>query len=169
MKLLAFLISLLLCLSMAWHFRIGINITPSLARGLYMVSDTQKLKHGDIVKLCLSEELTQKTNAELYVGYGICSNGLKPLLKFVVGLEGDVVTVNDKQIFVKTQNKPVAITMHIKKRDSVGEKINTIIQEGIIPEGRAFVYSYHDGSFDSRYFGLVDTQTLVRMEELLTF
>ena len=75
MNLLKLLIFIPVSFLIVWHFKLGLNMTPSLPQGLYMVSDTKEVRHGDIVKLCLSEELTQKTNAKFYVGYGTCSNG----------------------------------------------------------------------------------------------
>ncbi len=169
MKFIKLILFILLIFFGAWYFKIGLNLTPSLPRGLYMVSDKQDLKHSDIVKFCLNEKLIKATNAELYVGYGMCENSLKPLLKYIVGLEGDLVTVENNMVFVKHKDKTTSIAMHIKEVDSMGEKVNSILESGIIPKGKAFVYSYNDGSFDSRYFGLVDEQGLVRMEEFLIF
>lgn len=169
MKIIKYLLPIFTLYFLAWHFQIGINLTNSLPQGLYIVDKNQEIQHGDIVKLCLNEYLSQKTNAELYVGYGTCKNGLKPLLKYVVGLEGDLVNVRNNKVFIHSKHTPLSTVMHIKDKDSQGKKVNSIIETGIIPTGKAFLYSYHGGSFDSRYFGLVDTSDLTHMKELFIF
>ncbi len=164
-----FLTFLCLFFSLAWYLKIGLNLTSSLPKGLYKVSEIQELKHGDVVKFCLDDKTNKEINAEPYVGYGVCKNGLKPLLKYVAGLEGDLVEINKNKVFIKLKHKSVSIAMRIYDVDSKGEKVKSILKDGIIPKGKAFVYSTNDGSFDSRYFGLVNKNELVRMEEFITF
>ncbi len=61
MKFIKLILFILLIFFGAWHFKIGLNLTPLLPRGLYMVSDNQNLKHSDIVKFCLNEKLIRAT------------------------------------------------------------------------------------------------------------
>jgi len=48
-----------------------------------------------------------------------------------------------------------------------GVRLTRLRWSGIIPVGRAYVGSHHPRGFDSRYFGLVRIDRLVRMERLL--
>lgn len=40
---------------------------------------------------------------------------------------------------------------------------------GVVPPGMALVLADHEGSFDSRYFGLVPLESLQRVEPVFVF
>ena len=43
------------------------------------------------------------------------------------------------------------------------------LRSGVIPSGMALVLADHEGSFDSRYFGLVPLENLRRVEPVFMF
>ena len=45
----------------------------------------------------------------------------------------------------------------------------SVLRSGVIPTGMALVLADHEGSFDSRYFGLVPLESLQRVEPVFVF
>ena len=84
-------------------------------------------------------------------------NEFKLIIKIVAGMAGDVVTVKNNRVFINGSNMGLILP---ERRN--GDKL-TPISEGIIPEGKLFVFTPHPHSFDSRYeeMGLIDA---VRVE-----
>lgn len=46
--------------------------------------------------------------------------------------------------------------------DSLGKPVNHFVWNGIIPKGKAFVIGTHPRSYDSRYFGFIDKDKIIR-------
>ncbi len=150
-------------------FGIGVNLTPSLARGLY-IENSEEIQYNDIVRFCLNDEISEKVNAQRYTSNGSCENGLKPLLKFVVGMQGDKIEIKQNRVFITKKNEEESVFYGvIQEIDSQDKSIVSLLEEGIIPENQVYLYSNHEGSFDSRYFGLIENKNLTHMEALLLF
>ncbi len=152
----------------AHNLGLAINLTESLPRGLY-VEDTNQINYNEIIKFCLPEEISEKVNAQLYIPDGFCENGSSGLLKLVLGMEGDSISIENDIIHVKRQDKNFSIALHKKEYSKKGNKLLSFLEEGIIPKGKLFVYTPHKDSFDSRYYGLIDKETVTPMREFITF
>ena len=143
-------------LAWAWDAGYRINPTPSLPKGIYRVfpRDTGLGTPGkdDLVSFCLEGKYAAMAMERGYLGSGSCPSGLRPLLKRLAGLSGD--TVNPTSLVLRAA-------------DSQGRPIPSVLQAGIIPPGMALVLADHEGSFDSRYFGLVPLEILQRVEPVL--
>ncbi len=139
-----------LALALALVFSAGLrfNPTPSLPKGLYRVVPGVPEKN-DLVSFCLEGEFADLALERGYLEPGSCPSGLRPLLKRLAGLPGDFV---DPSAFP------------IRSMDSQGRAMPSALSAGAIPSGMALVLAYHDGSFDSRYFGLVPLDSLQRVE-----
>ncbi len=150
-------------------FGVGVNFTASLPRGLY-IKNNEEIQYNDIVQFCLNDEIASQVQAHRYTANGTCENGLKPLLKYVVGMEGDRIEIRENRVFITQENaeEPVFYGI-IQEIDSKDKEVVSLLNEGIIPENHVYVFSNHEGSFDSRYFGLVEAQTLTHMEALMLF
>jgi len=74
------------------------------------------------------------------------------VVKQIVGLPGDVVRVEGRDIYVNDIYRGAAKTHSLKGRPLA------VTQSGVIPEGHYYVYGTHKDSHDSRYeeIGLVD-------------
>lgn len=79
---------------------------------------------------------------------------MRPLLKRLAGLPGDSV---DPSAFP------------IRPVDSHGRSMSPALLPGVVPPGMALVLADHEGSFDSRYFGLVPLESLQRVEPVFVF
>jgi len=101
-------------------------------------------------------------------------------VKIVGGLPGDAVEVipvkepTYRTVYVNGMPKNLPIKAKVKvirhgvepleldvyEKDTKG-RLLPVIQSQIIPEGKYFVYTEHERSFDSRYWGLVDESQVI--------
>lgn len=130
-----------------------INPTPSLPEGIYHVVSGEPAK-GDLVSFCLRGEFADLAGERGYLQAGSCDNRLRPLLKRLVGMPGDFIDAD-------------SLTVHAV--DSQGRPMPSALRSGVIPSGMALVLADHEGSFDSRYFGLVPLENLQRVEPVFVF
>ena len=133
-----------------WCVGLRVNCTPSLPRGVYLLSPGTPGR-GDFVSFCLGGEFADLARERGYLQAGSCPSGLRPLLKKVAGLPGDTIPGN----------------LFIRHTDSQARAMPSVLKQGIIPPGMALVLADHPGSFDSRYFGLVPLDTLQRVKPVL--
>lgn len=142
--------SLLLILAFAAGLRV--NVTASVPRGLYLLCPGTPGR-GEYAAFCLSGEFAALAKERGYLQAGSCPSGLRPLLKRVAALPGDVVNVS-------------ALTL--RATDSQGRPLPSILHSGPVPAGMALLLADHPGSFDGRYFGLVPLDSLQRVRPLFT-
>jgi len=130
-----------------------INPTPSLPRGIYRLAPGEP-QRGDLVSFCLQGEFVDLARERGYLQAGSCKSGLRPLLKRLAAMPGDFIEAD---------------SLAIRTVDSLGRPMPSVLKSGIVPSGMALVLADHEGSFDSRYFGLVPLESLQRVEPLLVF
>lgn len=147
------ILTLLVIAFIAHAVRLRINLTPSMPRGFYRLVPGKPVK-GDLVSFCLHGKFADLARKRGYLQAGSCSNGLRPLLKRLVAMPGDSIQIK---------------TLNIHLVDSQGLPMPSILESCVVPPGMALVLAKHDGSFDSRYFGLVPLESLQRVEPLLVF
>ena len=135
-----------------WCAGLRVNCTPSLPKGLYILSPGTPGK-GDLVSFCLEGKFADLARERGYLQAGSCPSGLRPLLKKVAGLPGDAIPGN----------------LVARTADSLGRAMPSALPEGVIPPGMALVLADHPGSFDSRYFGLVPLDVLQRVKPIFLF
>lgn len=146
------------------------NLTPSMPKGVYTLEPTtDKPERGDLVTFCLEPDnpFTVVARERDYIGSGTCPSGLKPFLKKLAGLPGDMVEASPDGIVLN--GKFLAGTGR-PECDSQRRLVPaSLLKDGTIPEGMALVISQqHGGSFDSRHFGLVPLDSLQKVTPILT-
>ena len=144
---------LALVFTLAFGAGLRINPTPSLPKGIYRISPGTPGK-GDLVSFCLEGEYAALARERGYLQSGSCPSGLRPLLKRLTGLPGDTVNLQ-------------LLSLHAM--DSQGRAMPSALEGDTIPPGMALVLADHEGSFDSRYFGLVPLDALRRVEPVFIF
>ncbi|NNC30768.1 S26 family signal peptidase [Longimicrobium terrae] len=114
---------------------------------------------GDVVRFCMREAEARMTAGRPYAGgrrRGPCPYGTWMLAKPVVAGPGDTVIHTPEGVWINGRTLPKSAT---RPRDSAGlpvpaSKYGLII----LGPGELWVHSpYADGSFDSRYVGVVQT------------
>ena len=146
------------------------NLTPSMSKGIYVMQPTaERPERGDLVTFCLesSNPFSAIAKEREYIGPGTCPNGLKPFLKRLAGLTGDMVEVAPDGIIL---NGSYLSGTSRPEFDSQGRTVPpSLLKDGRIPESQAMVISQqHSGSFDSRHFGLVPYDSLTKVSPVLT-
>lgn len=144
-----------------------INLTNSLSPGIYKESsDTPQ--RGDLASFCLTpeNEYRKLVPQRHYLGESfLCPSGQKPLLKRLVGISGDNITVYPKALRVNKTLYTISTRNYDRNRKPLPHKLRS----GIIPNGKALMLStYNPDSFDSRYFGLVDASSLRKVIPIIT-
>ena len=138
-----------LALLLSWCAGLRVNLTPSLPIGIYALCPDTPGK-GDAAAFCLEGEFAEMARERGYLLAGSCPSGLRPLLKRVAGLPGDVIPYD----------------LSVRPADSLGRALPSVPLQGVVPPGMALVLADHPGSFDSRYFGLVPLDALQRVKPL---
>ena len=133
---------------------IRINLTPSFPLGLYKISEKAHLKKGDFVLICAPDKMDYQRKPLPKEEGGICENGTTPLLKKIVALAGDSISVKNMKIFV---NGIEQVNSSINQK-----RAKQFTKSCILEEGEVFVMSdYNPLSFDSRYFGALKTKNIL--------
>jgi conjugative transfer signal peptidase TraF len=166
----AFLATLLGVTLLGWGAHVlgfRMNTTTSMPIGLYLLTDGRPGR-GDYVTFCLPPGAYPREIAASCLGQShLCPTALKPLLKHLVGLPGDVVQVTPAGLLVNGHLQP---NSGILTTDQAGKSIPSFLSSGVIPQGKALVLSGYDPhSFDSRYFGLVRLASLHKVLPVITF
>lgn len=131
-------------------FCLRINLTPSEPLGIWrIVPLNRKVRVGDIVFACPPDNSTMReARARGYLRRGLCKGDFAPLIKMVVALPGQSISVRRQ---VEIDGVPLANSRaaHV---DSQGRRL-PLATGGPVPDGAVFLYSDYPGSYDSRYFG----------------
>jgi len=146
-------------------FGLRINTSPSLPVGLYVVTSDSS---ANLIDFCPAEPFAALSLVRGYRAPGACRDGGAPLLKPVAAKAGDLVELSWHGISVN--GFLLANTVPLSK-DTKGRPLEPWhFGRFFVAPGTVWVASsYHSRSFDSRYFGPVDTTAIRhRMKALLT-
>ena len=142
-----------------------INTSPSLPLGLYVVTTDSS---ANLIEFCPAEPFAALSLVRGYRDPGACRDGGAPLLKPVVAKAGDLVELSWRGISVNGLLLPNTAPL---SKDTKGRSLEPW-HFGRVPVAPGTVWaasSYHSRSFDSRYFGPVDTTAIRhRMKAFLT-
>ena len=134
-----------------------LNLTGSLPVGLYLVSVAAPIR-GGIVLTCLSPEVAAFATERGYVRRGgRCPGRVLPVGKPIVAVAGDTVTVTPTGLLVN--GRPVPNSQPLAA-DRQGRPLPRLAAGWYVvrPGALWVVSSYSRFSFDSRYFGAVETR-----------
>lgn len=141
-----------------------LNISKSLPGTIYRYTDNAiKLKKGDIVLVCpLTEQLNIMTK---YLPKSTnCGNGLIPLMKVVGAVPNDTV-IADGKLELQVNGRILRNTKPTQKIEY--ESIPRFKYKGKVPKNWYLVYTNSVDGFDSRYFGFVRKESILRKVERL--
>ena len=146
---------------------IRINITSSLPRGFYIVSESPS---ANLIEFCPEGEASTISIERRYrTPGGSCPDGGSPLLKPIAAVFGDRVEVTSHGIQVNGKLIPNSLG---QLKDHRGRTLKPWPNgQYIVPAGSLWVVSGFNGwSFDSRYFGPIRCSLVRhRLRPLWTF
>jgi len=171
-KITVLLISLFLCLCfLSANLGLYVNSSDSLQPGLYLRADLvnfltnnlpvkQKYQIGEIVAFCPpNTKIFQQAKKRNYINAGFCPGNLGIMLKQVVAINGDVITINQNGVWVNGKlldfSKPLII-------DGLNRKMQIINVENYQLKNNEILVmtNINPYSFDSRYFGVINTKQI---------
>lgn len=132
-------------------FDIHFTFTDSLPMGLYRSVSGTPTK-GALVSICLPDDLAAIAKERGYGRPGHCPGGLAPLLKQVVAMSGDTVSVTDMGLTVNGIEIPNTARI---RHDSQGREV-PMVDSGVYRDGNSEIWliaNHSTRSWDSRYFG----------------
>ncbi|WP_415024160.1 conjugative transfer signal peptidase TraF [Bradyrhizobium sp.] len=144
-----------------------VNLTPSYPRGLWRIEPLDREPtRGDLVFICPPDNsVFERAFARGYIRRGLCAGGLSPLIKTVVGVAGETVSIGER-VSINGRTLPAS---DVRQTDAAGRSLSPFAG-GVIPAGDLFLHSDFAGSYDSRYFGpLPSAGVLGLARPLLTF
>jgi conjugative transfer signal peptidase TraF len=150
----------------AYAFGLRLNLSPSIAPGVYRVADGP-IERGATVIVCLPSALATLARSRDYISAGSCPDGNAPIGKTVAAIAGDIVevssglSVNGRKL---SNTRPLA-------RDHRGRRLQQFADgRYLVAAGQVWLVStYSARSFDSRYFGPVPLGSVVsRVRPVMT-
>ncbi len=147
----------------AYAYSVGyrVNTTASMPLGLWRVTAAKTIQRGDVVWVCPPEtSVFREARRFGFVPAGFCKGDFNPLLKPVAAIAGDQVRVRDNGVYVNGVLLPNSAPAF---RDAMGRRLPRVPRrEFTVRPGQVWlISSYNPASFDSRYFGPVDTDLIV--------
>ena len=149
----------------AWFSGFRLNVTQSMPLGIYRLVDGP-VQRGDVVALCPPAPWGALGKNRGYTGDGLCPDGSRQLLKFLVALEGDSIALSPQGITVNGILQKFSIR---HTHDRQGRAISSTLESGSVPANLALLLAPVNWSFDSRYFGFVPLHRLQRVQAIFTF
>jgi conjugative transfer signal peptidase TraF len=133
-----------------------INTSPSLPLGLYVTSSQP---NATLVEFCPAEPFASLAISRGYREAGVCPDGAAPLMKPVVARSGDVVGVSRQGIAVNGRLLPNTAP---RATDTLRRPLSPWpFGRYVVAPGTVWVASsHHARSFDSRYFGPIQTAVI---------
>lgn len=164
------LIATLLFVIIVWCFKtfnVLINFSDSIPYGVYVKSNTA-IKTGDYVALCL-DETNQKIGLDRkYLHKGNICDGSKPLMKEVIALPNENVTLTKDYIQVNNQPR---IELPVLAHD-YQKRILTAYPSGKYQNNCYWLIGNNNKkySWDSRYWGCIPSnQILYKIKPIISW
>jgi conjugative transfer signal peptidase TraF len=133
-----------------------INSSPSLPIGLYVTTEEGG---ANLAEFCPAKPFGDLAIARGYRDAGNCPDGAAPLLKPVIARPTDIVELSDRGLTVNGRILPNTAPM---STDTSGRPLSAFqFGRHVVQPGTVWVASsYNPRSFDSRYFGPVQSRAI---------
>lgn len=136
-----------------------LNLSESIPIGLYRITNKAAVKKAYVIFCPNNRQTFKLARNRGYIDHGICSHSFGYLMKKVVAIAGDVVSVTNEGVFINNRLLP-----HSKPKLCDGLNRD-------LPQWRVSHYQLQQGevmtmtnqsdwSFDSRYYGPIRTSQI---------
>ncbi len=136
-----------------------INLTESIPVGLYRITGAEPLKNAYVIFCPDDRKSFRLARDRGYIDYGLYCSGYGYLMKKVVAVSGDILSVTNEGVYVNQMLIPYSKP---KLQDGMNRTLpqwqvmNYQLQEDEIMT----MTSQSEWSFDGRYYGLVHTRQI---------
>ncbi|HAU0665193.1 TPA: conjugative transfer signal peptidase TraF [Legionella pneumophila] len=138
----------------AMGFRI--NLTESIPIGLYRIDSKASIKNSYVIFCPDDRESFRLARNRGYIDHGLYCNGYGYLMKKVVAISGDILSVTNEGVFVNQILTPYSkpkLQDGMKRSLPHWQVMNYQLQKDEVMT----MTSQSEWSFDGRYYGLVHT------------
>jgi len=136
---------------------IRLNSTPSVPVGLYRLSRSAA-EVGALVAACLPESYGALGRERGYLRQGSCPAGASPVIKYVAATSGSLVEIKAGGVFVDGQR----VQGPAPSVDSQGRRLIPFTTGSLIlSPGQLWLFTPHENSWDSRFFGSVHSSMVL--------
>lgn len=125
------------------------NASASAPIGFYWI-DQVSVSRGDTVLIRLPERVRELVESRQYLPSNV------PLIKRVVGIEGDKICRRGQEVLINNVTVVIALS-----EDEQGQKLPVWSGCTILGLGSLFLLQSHPKSFDGRYFGPIDRTLII--------
>lgn len=149
-----FLLSILSMVLLLVAMGFKINMTDSIPIGLYRITDIKNLKNAFVIFCPEDKPVFQQARDRGYIDSGLCPGGYGYLMKKVVAIKGDNISVTDEGVLVNHQlipfSKPISADGLKRPLPQWRTRDYQLKKDEILT-----MTSQSEWSFDTRYFGPV--------------
>jgi conjugative transfer signal peptidase TraF len=119
-----------------------------------------RLDRGELVLICLPEEMARLGRQRRYLPLGDCWEGVSPIVKEIVAIAGDQIELQEEFLAV---NGVVVGRTPLRSTDSLGRPMDHApLGRRLVADSEVWVLgSERSRSWDSRYFGAVPVEAIV--------
>jgi conjugative transfer signal peptidase TraF len=137
-----------------------VNISDSIPRGLYRIASSSNFKNQYVIFCPDGRSTFKDANQRGYIASGHCSSGLGYLMKKVVAIAGDVISVTDKGVIVNSVLLPYSKPL---LNDGVGKPLHQWRTNNYqLKQDEILTMTDQDKwSFDGRYYGLIKARQII--------
>lgn len=159
----AILLISLIAASLLFHalgFRI--NLTESIPIGLYRITNAAPIKNANVIFCPDDRKSFRLARDRGYIDYGPYCDGYGYLMKKVVAVSGDILSVTPEGVFV---NQTLIPFSKPKLADGMNRTLPQwqILDYPLKEDEIMTMTSQSEWSFDGRYYGLVHTRQIKGM------
>lgn len=145
---------LIIAISVIYFDGYRINTTKSIPIGIYkeVINHPQT---NDYVIFCPPDNpIFQEARRRNYIDIGLCSGNYGYLMKKIVAIKDDHVTISENGVFINNKMIPFSTPL---KTDAKGRKLPLININKVLDVADVLLMSdVSSTSFDARYYGIID-------------
>lgn len=132
---------------------VRLNATPSIPVGVYRLTNEPIVKGAYVLFCPRPAAVFDMAKARGYLGSGYCPGGYGHLMKKILAVQDDVVSIGTDGVQVNGQLLPLSEPI---KLDEAGRPLPNYYASWVLTSYEVLVMSDSNrGSFDGRYFGLI--------------
>lgn len=156
------LISLIAAGSLFHAMGLRINLTESIPIGLYRITSVAPIKNAYVIFCPDDRESFRLARNRGYIDHGLYCNGYGYLMKKVVAVSGDTLSLTNEGVFVNHMLIPYSKP---KLQDGMNRALPQLqITNYQLQKNEVMTMtSQSEWSFDGRYYGLVHTRKIKGM------
>lgn len=139
-----------------------VNLTDSIPKGLYRITHSTRIKNNYVL-FCPDKRNAFKTaNARGYIDNGFCPSGFGYMMKKVVAVASDKISITDLGVIVNDKLLPYSVPL---ATDGANRALpHWRIQNYQLKQHELLTMTDQDNwSFDGRYYGLIKTNQIKGM------